>query len=330
MAILKIVLLALASVAGQSGEKNLDASFPTAAPERWQEIEERFRDDVFVEENVYHFEIPEALEPPRADTTPPSDDSLIESYVFRLSEGRQRVDCTYHRGEKSRTSIQCVNASYYFAGSKPRGAGGWNIWQLKRAVPGRHGLGRELTSHLWHLYRALSTAALPLSELVRHPTFRVTSARTDETGNVVIRYSLHAPDERPGGTFYEGGELVFQDAKSWLPIAATTESTCLEVPGVTGRIVESWEWTELGGRPVPRRHTRFVHVPGDPTDVQVRSFENWRHEVFPDAEFTLSALGLPEPQWAPVGREQLWVWCLLTAGAVLIAVGLWLRRRSAL
>ncbi len=291
--------------------------------ERWREFEDSLFQNLLVEERVFQFEETGPVDAANVVIPGSEKSAMIEHYEFRLAPEQQRVDCTYFReGEARPTTVECLNSEYYFAAGRPPGASSWNVYDMHQRTPEELRLDQD--SKVWHLLTALSTAAMPLHELVQHPTFRIESVSTDDRGAVVIKYSLHAPDESPGGTVYHGGTLEFKDAQSWLPMAATTDATA---PGLTGKIVESWEWADFDGRMVPQRQARVYHVSGEPTLVQVRTFENWKREVFTDADFRLSSLGFPEPVFASsIWREAWFLWALAVTAFALMCTGHLMRR----
>jgi len=93
----------------------------------------------------------------------------------------------------------------------------------------------------------------------------------------------------------------------------------------------SCEYERVAGRPVLRRlliTTDYDRNRGK--SIKKCEYENVTHRAAPEAEFTLSAFGLPEPTWL-AKTPTPWYWWIALAGIVCLGLASlfrWLARRA--
>jgi hypothetical protein len=180
------------------------------------------------------------------------------------------------------------------------------------------------------------TYAKSLEELLAQPTFRLVGvAETVHDGTRAVSFkfvNVHELNERP---FFpvQGGTIVLDPTQSWCVRSA--ELDCLYANGRARERVDHRYRASADGFAMPLSKTiarEFVDETGElMRGTLVNRFKfDVVQELPDDSEFTLSAFGFPEPDFARKGSN-LYVWlgaagivCLVTA----IVLRKLLRRRS--
>jgi len=235
--------------------------------------------------------------------------------------------------------VYAINARYAFSLHRRFGARNWivsNLIDLTHAYPPPDLEEQFKRFHTDAVSNVLWILQDPLSDLVRRPSFRVVHCRKLPAGDEIlaeVRFECpHKLDDKH--LYVQAGTMMLDPKHLWILRSYSAQTNC---PGVRGSV--KFHVDELSeaapALAVPRQAVRQTHFVFDDGrhNRQVWRFENdlnVRPRLPDDAEFALSAFGLPEPAGiASPGRSvPLFVWVGVAAIAC-IALGLALRiRRS--
>ena len=240
---------------------------------------------------------------------------------------------------------QAANPRYAFRLTRPKGKTDWMLSQLDLKILDGSTVDRDgqpLQERIHHsVARHFEVDWLPLSSVIRQPTFKVLRATAvNRDSRELVRIDFDNGHPLPTGKNYAGryitlqsGSLLFDPDHYWClaesrimrDSASGDDSGPFQRPNET-----TYEYREGTGRfPILTRVvSRIKPIPAKKTSGSDGLSEyDLRESPEPeDEEFTLTAYGLPEPVGMELPRRsRAWLWFSL-GGVAVLAVGLVLRR----
>jgi hypothetical protein len=316
--------------AGDQDDQALREKLAHEAPRMWEDYAQRAK--------YLQGKMTSSLKggPPGAAVT--SDDR----YTTKANESCRIIEIAELRSVKGMRApyrVVGINPSYAFLLQRKAPDAEWAITELpdlsKDSLPGPMKVYLDSID-------AIATVLVrfdnkPLVDLLKEPGFAIRRCRkisegAEEHVEVTFRYSQEKPSR------VQEGSMVLDPQRFWcLRSYEVRTKTGASDPAAT----KKWRTVELGeapgGLPVPRSIVLEVTARDDSgnkvTNVMRLTFDLAIPSWLPgDSEFTLSAFGLPEPDWSKFGRATPWYVWVAIAGVVCLMVGgffVWRNRRAA-
>jgi hypothetical protein len=230
--------------------------------------------------------------------------------------------------------VRCQNPRYYFELRKKSPEAAWFVSDFQ--MPKKH--GRVETDRLHDLFFVQET---PIELLFAQSTFRIVSlAPSQQHGPATFRiefdntHRIDKTDRNP--CLIQGGTIILDASNYWCLRSANLRSGDIGGDSHSHCQVDC-VYEVSSGLPIPTKVTdkRTLPSPKKEGGNLVANMET-THELVraaslpEDAEFSLSAFGLPEPEgivWERKPRYNLW---LLAGGAVVLLAAFYFSRRRRL
>ena len=241
-----------------------------------------------------------------------------------------------YEGEGGGKPVSAVgfNPAYGFAVSRKPPRPAWNVTDLKlgggheAAVVGVRPERKDVTPDQAALTLApfLNVEGVPVERLLKHSTFQLVSSST--VGDRLRVEFTSDVESLLGDIRVSEGTLWFLPQSHH--VLDEYKVKVVRHDGPFNTVIMKLTWREGGDRPIPISE-RIIHPDEKPGPAEVRrEFTNWSYSPPADpAVFTLTHYGLPEPTLDPPPSNRAWYFAAAAAVAImLIAAGLWLRRRN--
>ena len=226
--------------------------------------------------------------------------------------------------------VRCENPRYYFELRKKSADAAWFLSDYQ--MPNKN--GRVETARVLNLFLVHVT---PIDDLFSQPSFRIQSfAPSQQHGPGTYRIEFDNPhriDEKARDIcFIQGGTIVLDASNYWCFRSADLRFR--DGIGSDSRLQVDCVYEVSSGLPIPKKVTEKRTFPSPTTEggelvatLEI-AHELVRASSLPEnAEFTLSAFGLPEPEgivWERKPRYNLW---LIAGGAVVLLAAFYFFRR---
>ncbi len=325
-----LVLVTAATPLPAQPNADLRQRLLTEAPERWQEVE-RFAPKVQGGVTVtLTVKIPKR--------------NINDTDTIRYSV-RQNDRCAMLRGSpvQSRRNdpVEYVFFSNsLYAGLLQREPGKSDGFLLKRHDPNPDAqlIPAPSPTREWAfvtLFPHFSYQGRRLSEMIKDSGFRIERVTTDEGGLVAATVHYDQSKANPKRKLVAEATLKFNPRRHWCLQAVQERSTFPGASGGTNSATTAFILEDHpSGIPLVRRqesvNTADSASSGPIDNRRVVEYDLRVDESVPDAEFTLSAFGLPEPVGVTWERPTpVYVWLLVAAGGLGVLAWLfrWLARR---
>lgn len=232
-------------------------------------------------------------------------------------------------GDKNRAVYKAVgrNSKYAFALKKNR----TDEWLLSEIQPQTQGglsslaqtVDKELLKHVSRHYQFLDDE--PLVKVIRAPGFKILQigkTQIDTRSAVDVDFQYDPKVKEDPGT-YKG--TITLDAEFWC--VRNIEAEFIEPGGGRRKYRAEYAIDTTGaGKGGLRKMKSKLDYSSDYRAVET-TFDFHYDETLPESAFSLSAFGLPEPMGVAWPRRTRWYAWFGLGGAVLIGLGLYLRRR---
>jgi hypothetical protein len=286
------------------------------------------------------------------DEQPSNGDAITDRAVYKAADKHflivEQIVTRSKTSETHEGMAWCVNEAYAFEVKRKTAHDPWVLTDL--AVFGREGDPSRLLRYrdcLQHLvkYDLLLVAQMPLPDMVQKPYFKVLEARpVNADGNEYVEVAFeyaHPLDEAVpilgNPVMFDQGTVVLDPRRFWI----IKSYQCTGKPSKWGGESKVVVHCELGGAAIPVLRRREEQrgqkgtVDGSPRRLANRKEEYQEVELSRTAspeDFTLSAFGLPEPEFVKnqPTPTRWWLWGILAGFGFLVlgAVFDWLRRRT--
>jgi hypothetical protein len=237
----------------------------------------------------------------------------------------QRID--FREDNKRSILIRCQNSQYSFEIRKRKPEAAWYLAEYKPGMTANY-------VNIARLLDLIHVHATSLEMLFAQPRFQITKISLDAGfGPEYVRIEFENERSRQSTSQefcpIRRGMLILDTSNYWCLRKAKVEA---DNGDARGTIEVSNEYVSDSGFPIPKQVTHRLEY-NNPDGTKIGSTGTTIHDLvktstLPDeAEFTLSAFGMPEPQgivWDRKPRYHLWI---IGTGAVLLAMGLLIHRR---
>jgi hypothetical protein len=167
--------------------------------------------------------------------------------------------------------------------------------------------------------------SIPLEELITDPGFKLEGISEIRDGGKPLVRVAFSFDSGKHSVKYRDAYLLLSPTANWALVRAEMDETTWRHETYANRN----RYDERGEPILAESHRTNQYLQANAFEEFLCEFTRLDRKVVPESEFTLSAFGLPEPDWAepvrPASRIHYW---FIGAAVVLFAVALWLRRRA--
>jgi hypothetical protein len=241
-------------------------------------------------------------------------------------EGRYCGQCflireTYPGGSPA-SSVYARNSRYGFSLNKEDAAAPWVVTWEGTMHSYRNPTDIAYADLGGMLKLPWSISAIPLRKLIGHKHFSVRRAeKSDQDNDVAIEFSVSRPIEDGlddlGGM--SNGRIVLHASRQW----AIKEYIAEYKNGMMDSV--DLLYSAEGPPKLSRIHFKTQFAAARETTIEI-DVKNYRRNVDSEAEFTLTAFGLPEYQEAVPNWRRFWA-VVLNLGIFLLLLAFFLRRR---